>query len=303
MISFRILLCLLLLISPGALFSQETNKATLLQDIQYFASDNLAGRKPLTKGNIEAGQYIKKRFEKLNLTSQYRNFYQWFTLKEDRGNGEDLGKISNIVGFIPGTESSKVIVITAHYDHLGTTEAGIYNGADDNASGTAGLLALAAYFSKHPPKASMVFAALNAEEMGLQGGRALVRDFPLPLEDVLLNVNMDMISRSEKNELYAAGTGHYPKLKTVLEKASRGSEVVLRFGHDEKSKGVDDWTYSSDHAAFHEQGIPFVYFGVEDHEDYHQPSDTFEHIDQEFYYETVNLIIKCVRALDDSFFK
>jgi Zn-dependent M28 family amino/carboxypeptidase len=295
---------LFLLLSPLYLLAQEIERESLLRDIQYLASDELAGRKPLTEGNIQAAQFIRERFAELGLSSQYKNYTQSFTLKTDRGRGEALGQASNIVGFIPGQESEKLIVITAHYDHLGTTEAGlIFNGADDNASGTAALLAMAEYFNRHKPKVSLVFAALDAEEMGLQGARALVRDFPFPLENVLLNINMDMISRNDKNELYAAGTRHYPHLKPALEKASKGAKVRLKFGHDEPGTGSDDWTNASDHAAFHEKGIPFIYFGVEDHADYHKDTDTFENIDSDFYYQAVRLIIKCVDELDKSFIK
>lgn len=295
---------LFLLLSPLYLLAQEIERESLLRDIQYLASDELAGRKPLTEGNIQAAQFIRERFAELGLSSQYKNYTQSFTLKTDRGRGEMLGQASNIVGFIPGQESEKLIVITAHYDHLGTTEAGlIFNGADDNASGTAALLAMAEYFNRHKPKVSLVFAALDAEEMGLQGARALVRDFPFPLENVLLNINMDMISRNEKNELYAAGARHYPQLKPALEKASKGAKVSLKFGHDEPGTGSDDWTNASDHAAFHEKGIPFIYFGVEDHADYHKDTDTFENIDNDFYYQAVRLIIKCVDEFDKSFIK
>lgn len=300
----KILSLLVLLLLPTCLFAQAVDRERLLADIEYLASDELAGRRPLTQGGEKAAQFIRQRFSDLGLTSQYMNYTQNFPIKAARGKGEELGQGSNIVGFIPGQESEKLLVITAHYDHLGTTEDGtIFNGADDNASGTAALLAMAEYFSRHKTKASMLFVALDAEEMGLQGARAFVRDFPFSLENVLLNVNMDMVSRSVKNELYAAGTRHYPGLRPVLEQAAKGAKVTLRFGHDEPGTGSDDWTKASDHAAFHEKGIPFVYFGVEDHPDYHKPSDIFDHIDQDFYYEAVRLIIRCVDELDKHSFR
>jgi Zn-dependent M28 family amino/carboxypeptidase len=300
----RIQLFLFLLLGPLSVLAQEVDQTSLLRDIEYLSSDELAGRKPLTDGNLKAALFIRERFEELGLSSQYKNYTQSFALKADRGAGEKLGNGSNIVGFVPGRESDRIIVITAHYDHLGTNREGmIFNGADDNASGTAALLAMAEHFSRHRPKVSMVFAALDAEEMGLQGARALVRDFPFPLENVLVNINMDMISRSEKNELYAAGTWHHPELKPFLKKASKGNKVKLRFGHDEPGVGNGDWTHASDHAAFHEKGIPFVYFGVEDHEDYHKDTDIFANIDPDFYYEAVRLIMKCVEELDNSYFK
>lgn len=284
------------------LSAQEVDKVELLQDLQFLSSDELEGRKPLSPGSSRAKKFITARFEKLGLSSQYLDYAQTFVLRDERGKGKSLGRASNIIGFIPGTESAKIIVISAHYDHLGKTEVGIFNGADDNASGTAALLALAAYFSTHPPMASLMFVALDGEEMGLQGARALVKDFPFPLEDVLVNVNMDMISRSKENKLFAVGTYHYPQFKAPLEKAARGAKINLGFGHDMPDVGDEDWTYSSDHAAFYEKGIPFIYFGVEDHEDYHKITDTFERIDKDFYYEAVNLIINGIKALDESFF-
>lgn len=301
MIQRSVLLFLLFLSVPCILFAQESDRISLLRDIEYLASDELEGRKPLTEGSRKAQEYIKTRFANLGLTSQFRDYSQFFDLKERRGEGGVVGKATNIIGFIPGEQSKKLIVITAHYDHLGTKEEEIFNGADDNASGTAGLLALAEYFSKNKPQTSILFAALDGEEMGLQGARALVRDFPFPLEDVLLNINLDMISRSEKNELYAAGTYHYPQLISSLDRASKEAEVTLRLGHDKPGTGADDWTNASDHAAFHEKGIPFVYFGVEDHKDYHKATDTYDRIDQVFYYNAVNLIVRCVKELDQSF--
>lgn len=288
---------------PWILVAQESDKNLLLSDLRYLASDELEGREPLTAGSIKARDFIKHRFDSLGITSQYRDYEQYFTLRGDRGQGPVLGQTANVIGFIPGEKSDKIIVVTAHFDHLGKKRGRIYNGADDNASGTAGLMALAAYFSRNKPRCSILIAALDAEEMGLQGARALVKDFPFPLEEVLLNVNMDMISRSDKNEIFAVGTRHYPQFRQVLEESAQGAEIHLRFGHDAPGTGRDDWTNASDHAAFHEKGIPFVYFGVEDHEDYHKTTDTYENVDHEFYHHAVNLIIRAVRDLDESIYE
>jgi Zn-dependent M28 family amino/carboxypeptidase len=178
----------------------------------------------------------------------------------------------------------------------------IFNGADDNASGTAALITLAEYFSKNRPIHSMMFVALDAEEMGLKGAKALVDDFPYPLEQILLNVNMDMVSRSDKNELYASGSYHNPQFKPILEKASAGSNPKLILGHDVPGTGREDWTKSSDHGVFFDKKVPHLYFGVEDHEDYHKPSDEFENIQPEFFINAVNLILKCVIALDQDLY-
>lgn len=292
----KILVLLLFILLPPLLNAQAIERKKLINDLKYLASDELAGRAPLTEGNLQARQYIRDRFEELGLTSQYDDFTQYFHFKAEK----EIENAANIIGFIPGKTSNKIIVITAHYDHIGTREGKIYNGADDNASGTAALLALAEYFSKNAPKHSIIFAALDAEEMGLQGAKALVRDFPFPLEQVLLNINMDMISRSDKNELYASGTQHYPQLKPILEMAAADQKVSLKFGHDIPGTGHDDWTHASDHAAFHAKNIPYVYFGVEDHEDYHKSTDTFDKINQQFYYHSVNLVLQCTIELDEN---
>lgn len=298
MILRRIWLFLLLFQGSYLLQAQNINRTQLLHDIRYLASEELEGRKPSTEGNKKARNYIRQRFDSLGLTSQYTDHIQYFPLQNSGSEGPSR-EGANVIGFIPGTESARLIVIMAHYDHLGKVGDQIFYGADDNASGTAGLLALASHFSVHKPHHSIMFVAVDAEEMGLQGARALVKDFPFPLEDVLLNINLDMISRSTQNELFAVGTKHYPQFKPVLLEAANGAKVRLSFGHDEPGTGLEDWTNASDHAAFHEQGIPFIYFGVEDHVDYHQSTDTFENIDQDFFYGAVNLILDFVLEMDE----
>ncbi|WP_143959208.1 M20/M25/M40 family metallo-hydrolase [Litoribacter populi] len=296
--SAYLLLSLGVLVHFGAT-AQNIDKEKLIADIQYLSSDELEGRKPLTDGNLKAQKFIKERFDRLNLTSQYSDFTQYFSFMNPRDSVQ-YERAANIVGFIPGSESEYLIVITAHYDHLGVINGQIFNGADDNASGTAALLAMAEYFSVNRPKHSIMFAAVDAEEMGHQGAKALVADFPFPLKQVKLNINMDMISRNENNELYASGTFHNPHLKPVLEAVEPFGGVILKFGHDDPEMGKDDWTFSSDHAQFHRKDIPHIYFGVEDHPDYHKPTDTFENIDPDFYYQAAETVLRAVKAFDES---
>lgn len=283
-------------------FAQSIDSKDLLKHLEFLSSDALAGRKPLSAGSMEARTYILNELTNLeNVQALYPDFIQLFSFTgRNQANYEDA---ANLVAFIPGSSSRKVIVVTAHYDHVGVGKpnaAGdsIYNGADDNASGTAALLELAEYFSKNRPLHSMMFVALDAEELGLRGAKALVDDFPYPLEQILLNVNMDMIGRSDKNELYASGTHFYPYLRPILEKAAAGSDPTLRFGHDIPGTGREDWTNQSDQGAFFAKKVPHLYFGVEDHEDYHKPSDEFKNIQPKFYSNAANLILKCILALD-----
>jgi hypothetical protein len=113
---------------------------------------------------------------------------------------------------------------------------------------------------------------------------------------------MDMVARSD-SLLFAAGTYHYPQLRPILESIERRGPVVLRYGHDQPEvegvEGEDDWTNSSDHGAFHAVGIPFVYFGVEDHEDYHRPTDDFERIDPDFFINAIRTVLAGVLAFDE----
>ena len=194
--------------------------------------------------------------------------------------------------------SATYIVVTAHYDHVGVIDNQIHNGADDNASGTAALFALAEYFNKNRPLNSIIFAALDAEESGLRGARRFVAEPPVKKESILLNANMDMISRNQAGELYAAGAYHYPFLKKYLEDAAKNAPIKLRLGHDRPEQGSDDWTNQSDHGAFHQAKIPFIYFGVEDHKDYHRPTDDFENIDQKFYVGAVETILDALKKFD-----
>ncbi len=276
--------------------AQGIDKDRLLEDIKYLASPKLEGRAPLTEGSRLAQEYIVGRFKEFGLVSQYKEFVQPFSLKErfpDKRN--PFG--TNVVGFAPGSASDKIILVLAHYDHLGKRGEDLYLGADDNASGVGALLSLAGYFARERPAHSMIFAAVDAEEIGLLGSKALVNDFPFPLEQIALVVNMDMISRSSTNRLYAVGSRYYPQFRPPLLVVKSRSSIELVLGN-EGEEGGQNWTNSSDHAPFHRQGVPFVYFGVDDHEDYHKPTDTFENIDPDFYHQATLLILDFIKEVD-----
>ena len=191
-----------------------------------------------------------------------------------------------------------MIIITAHYDHIGIKDGKIYNGADDNASGISGLLAIARYFKAKRPKHTLIFVAFDAEEKGLRGAKHFVNNLPVSKDLIKLNVNMDMISRSDRNEIYAAGTYHYPHLKKTLDEIAKTALVKLSLGHDRPELGNDDWTNASDHGPFHDKGIPFIYFGVEDHEDYHEHTDEVEKIIPVFLTNTIISILETIKKLD-----
>jgi hypothetical protein len=277
--------------------TETVDREQILADVQYLASDKLEGRKTGTEGNRIAREYIEKRLTSLGLATfgdSYRHPFE----HSHASTGTVFDDAENLIGYVEGSENpGRFIVITAHYDHLGIQNGEIYNGADDNASGTGGLMAAARYFTLHQPENSLMFIAFDAEEQGLGGARHFVENPVVPLEQIVLNVNMDMISTNFENEIYAVGAYHYPFLKPLIEESVRNASVDVLFGYDNPD-APDDWTLSSDHGPFHQNDIPFVYFGVEDHPHYHQPTDIFENINPDFYVNTVKTIIETISHLD-----
>lgn len=278
------------------------DSARLLDDVSRLAADSMLGRAAGTPENAMARAFIAARFDSLGLATVGGARVHPFTFVNRRDSS--TVEAANVLGLVRGTEwPESYIVVSAHYDHVGVGRPvdgdSIYNGADDNASGTAALMALAAYFQAHPGRHSIIFAAFDAEERGLQGAVAFVANPPVPQETIALNVNMDMVSHSDRGELYAAGAAKWPALRPVLEGAASTAPVKLLLGHDtpEPSPG-DDWTMQSDQGAFHRAGIPFVYFGVEDHPDYHRPSDELDTITRGFYVGAVRTVLAVVQALD-----
>lgn len=277
--------------------SNMIDATKLLRDLEYLSSDEMEGRLADRPSMQKARDYVEKRFKESGLQPMGTAYHREFEIIQ-RGKTEKLSGV-NFVGKINGSKSaSRYIVITAHYDHVGIQNGEIYNGADDNASGTAALFAIASYFKKNRPEHSLIFAAFDAEEKGLQGARHFVANLPVPKASILLNINMDMLSRNDKGELYAAGAFHYPRFRPIIKAAQKKAKVKLLLGHDDPKLGRDDWTNQSDHAAFHREKIPFIYFGVEDHEDYHRPTDDYANIQPEFYVRAVETIIEAARILD-----
>ncbi len=271
------------------------DSASIIHDLAFLASTATAGRESCTPGNLLAQDYIVRKFDSLQLAKPGESYLQPFPLRSDSSK-----KGANVVGIIKGSRyPDSYIAVTAHYDHLGTRSGNIYFGADDNASGTSNLLALAQYFKQHPPQHSLLLVAFDAEEKGLLGSRYFVDHLPVPASSIIVNVNMDMISRNDNNEIFACGIFPYPFLKKYVDSVQPITPVTVRYGHDDPSKGAtQDWTTQSDHYAFHLKKIPFIYFGVEDHADYHRPSDTFDKINKSFYYQVCTMIANTVMIID-----
>lgn len=292
---------------------QQLDATRLMADLRWLADPARQGRAPGAPGGLAARQWLVTQFEQIGLTPagtagylqpfQVEEHYQWSRLLRGRNAKiPGVADAANILGRVPGLDPSlKPIVITAHYDHLGVHDGKIFAGADDNASGVAALLELARFFKKQPLQHPILFIALDSEEKGLQGAVALFRLALLRPEQLSINVNLDMLSRDTGQVLLAVGSYHHPWLQPILMQQQQQSAVKLVAAHDRpwyQAGNVDDYTLSSDHGVFHQQGVPFIYFGVPDHPDYHSERDTADKVDVMFYHQAVESVLVFLQLLD-----
>jgi hypothetical protein len=271
------------------------DSARLLADLSALAADSMEGRRFGTPGGARARAFLLRAITRIGLAPMRNGFSMPFTAKE----GSELHG-ANVVGLIRGTKHlDRYIVVSAHYDHLGVRGGVIYNGADDNASGTAAVLEMARWFKAHPPENSMVFALFDGEEEGLLGAKAFLENPPVPTSAIVADVNLDMVSRNVNGELYASGASVNPAMKPLLDSIAAVAPIKLLLGHD-TGLGESNWIQQSDQGVFATQKIPFVYFGVEDHPDYHKPGDKVEHIQPGFFYRCAQTIAEFVRRFDET---
>ncbi len=283
----------------------------LMADVATLSSAPFEGRLTGTAGSHRAQQFILDRFRELGLSPVGGSYEQKFAFVQHSIKGivmpgrhytNEFPDATNVMGMLPGSaDPDRFIVVSAHYDHLGVVNGVLYPGADDNASGVAGMLACAEYFSTHRPRHSIAFIAFDGEEKGLSGAHYFVEHPPLDLKQIVVELNLDMIGRGDENELYVAGTTQTPSLRPPVEQAARTRNLRVLFGHDRplyESGRVESWVQLSDQGPFYDHGVPFLYFGVEDHEDMHQPTDTADRIPRGFFVEAANLVVDVVAAID-----
>ncbi len=291
--------------------TRRVDRSELMRDVTTLSSPAFEGRRTGSPGSLKARVWLVEEFRDARvIPAGTEDFLQPFTLTPrdsatgaaSTGPAPPTQSAANVLGRVAGRNTrAQSIVVMAHFDHLGVRNGTVYPGADDNASGVAVLLAAARHFALEAPRHPMLFAALDAEEVGFRGARALVNSRLLPRESVGVAVNLDMVSRNDRNEIFAAGTYHTPWLAPLVRDVQMRSAVTIRLGHDRPaalSEGLEDWTRSSDHGPFHEAGIPFVYFGAEDHGDYHKPTDTADRIDPRFFGDAADMIVEALRTLD-----
>jgi Zn-dependent M28 family amino/carboxypeptidase len=236
----------------------------ILTDVQWLASDELQGRYYRSKEAKIAAKYIANKWNEAGLIPLDGTSSMYLPVDDRRA-------APNVAAMWRGSGDGYVL-LTAHYDHLKPRIHGedkIYNGADDNASGTAALIAIAqAVASREVPlNASIVFVAFTGEEAGFIGSEYFAANPPFPLRNIIGLINLDMISRGESNTIFLEGAPDAPRISLAINKANK--EIGLTIVRN----AYPDWLERSDQAPFLDRGVPSVFFSVEDHEDYHRVTD------------------------------
>jgi hypothetical protein len=212
--------------------------------------------------------------------------------------------VDNVLAYLPGT-SDEYLILGAHYDHVGLGEqysmepakrGTIHPGADDNASGTSGVLELARWFSKHPGhRRGILFMAFGGEEFGLLGSNHYVEAPEMPLAKAVAMINLDMIGRIRNNRVFVGGVGTSANFKTLVEGLNQSEEA--KFDLEDTDTGGYG---SSDHYSFTPEGIPFLFFFSGLHPDYHTPSDTWDRVDAPQASRLLRLVGRVIESLLDS---
>lgn len=293
-----------------AIIAQTTiSQENIRKHIEYLASDKLKGRGTASKGEQKAAKYIAKQYKKLGLMPKGDNgtFFHDFTFKRGRdphGNEAADAPIENsrnVVAYLDNG-AAHTVVIGAHYDHLGlghdrnSREANphglIHNGADDNASGTAGVIEMARYFAQNNVKEKYNFLFLNfsGEELGLVGSKKYCDRATIDLNSVNYMLNMDMIGRlNAEKVLKLGGVGTSPNFVSTINAMS----TTIRVKQD--SSGMD----ASDHTSFYLKNIPVLFAFTGQHDDYHKASDDTDKINFEGEVEVLNYLVKLIEVLDN----
>ncbi|RVT46087.1 M28 family peptidase [Rheinheimera sediminis] len=270
----------------------------LLHDIQQLSDHQMSGRKTGTFGAQLARSYIQQRFTDLGLTALAADYQHPFSYSRGFSEQQGINLIAELKGCV---QPDAYIVLTAHYDHLGVIGGKTYYGADDNASGVATMLALAELLKNQScPQYSYLFVATDAEELGLYGAKAFVSSPPVALQQMLLNINLDMLSRGERaNHLYLYGAFSLPGMADFV----KSREFAVKLKVRKRGKGLTgqqqlDWANASDHAPFRRAGIPFLFFGVDSHKDYHTPQDSWQKINPAYLQRMFHSLSQIVLWLD-----
>ncbi|MFM2267169.1 MAG: hypothetical protein RL757_610 [Bacteroidota bacterium] len=299
---------LLLLLVCAPLRAQDViSKERLQKHVTYLASDKLEGRGVGTKGCRKAAKYIAKQFKKIGLSPNGTvEWLQPFAFRRaanphaSENPNEPLIETENVIGFLDNN-AAFTIVIGAHYDHLGLGNNGnsldgnpngkIHNGADDNASGTAGVIELANYFVNNKKKEpyNFLFICFSGEEEGLIGSKKFCEKPTIPLANLNFMLNMDMIGRlQEERGLLVQGVGTSSLWVPMLDIVKRSDSLKIKID----SAGIGP----SDYTSFYLKNVPVIGFFSGQHSDYHKPTDDTEKINFDGMVRILNLATRIIEG-------
>ena len=289
-------LFLLFLGFTGPLSSQSINESTVKKHIYTLANDSMQGRKAGTEGIEKAAKYIESQFKKIGLKYFNDNsFRQTFKYKNKRSRNQEELNLFNVIGFLEGNEKKdEIVVISAHYDHLGMKSSGagdlIFNGANDNATGVAAVLALAEYFkSKNNNSRSILFIAFTAEEMGLVGSNYFGKT--ISPESIVAGINIEMIG---KESPFGPNTAWL----TGFQRSNFGKIIQKNLSSSEFKIYPDPFIsyrlfFRSDNASFAKLGIPAHTFSTSPMDkdlDYHKVTDEASTLNMKTITQTIKAI-------------
>ncbi|MDX1395735.1 MAG: M20/M25/M40 family metallo-hydrolase [Gemmatimonadota bacterium] len=269
--------------SPPSCPAYTSDGTTPIGIVRYLSDDALQGRFAGSAGERCAGEFIADRFEELGLEpAGGTGWFQTLELTSAAQPHAPAGVGRNVLALLPGSDpdlAGSVVVVGAHYDHLGfgefgsTGEAGeVHNGADDNASGVAAMLEAARILSEGPrPARSILFIAFTGEELGLIGSSHYVRNPAFPLARTLAMVNLDMVGRLGEEAMIVYGMGTAPEWEDLVPEANRDTAIPLAY----EAAGYGP----SDHTSFYAADIPVLHFFTNVHRDYHRETDDWPNID------------------------
>jgi len=283
--------CLMIITGCVSIPHEQLSRAIETQElsahVHFLAQPALKGRKPRTWESATARRYLKDRFETYGLLP-------WGQAK---GYEQSFGFGTNVIGVLPGADPNlahEIIILSAHYDHLGKRKKGIYHGASDNASGVAVLLEIAEQFSlaEQRPKRSVCFAAFDCEEDMLLGSFVFTCRPDFDKADIAAVVNVDILGRDFldvlENTVCVVGTEKHPKLRQQIIQTGDG------FGIDVAVLGADFVGPCSDHVPFESTAVPCLFFTSGYHSDYHMPSDVADKLNYDKIKRSADVIFATV---------
>jgi len=272
---------------------QNIELENLKKNLYVIASDEMGGRDTGSPGQKKAGEYMTNFYKNLGISypKALGSYYQKVPADYMKKRGANLPDSENILAFIEGSEKpEEIIVISAHYDHVGTKNGVVYNGADDDGSGTVAVMEIAKAFQSakktgNGPKRSILFLHVTGEEHGLFGSEYYSDNPVFPLSNTVVDLNIDMIGRDDpenrgKNYVYVIGSEMLSsELKVINEAANKmTNNLELNYKYDDPND-PERLYYRSDHYNFAKNNIPVAFFFDGIHEDYHKPTDDVEKID------------------------